>query len=453
MTGSPLPQGLVMPQGDRLGRLLASQDGVFWLHTTRNGQRALIVAAPYSGAVQEAGFVSQELTFGEHTYRTVVQPGLFDEVGRLDRPKELSTALRFAEALHAMPEESSTALYASNAGRMLTFIIEGQPLIDKDRTLGRYLSGGIDVPASDVVALERITPAFEVEDLEQIAAVAGVATKTPRRISPARRSKGEEAAADARLGLFTLPGRGALSAFFNEHVVEIIADEERYAALGIGFPGGIILEGPTGCGKTFAVERLIEHLGWPSFSIDASSVASPYIHETSRKVAEVFAAAKKAAPSVIVIDEMDAFLADRSVSLDQHRVEEVAEFLRRIPEASASRVLVIGMTNKIDLIDPAIRRRGRFDHVIHVEHAGAAEVEGLLGSLLLNIPHDLPNLPQLATDLAGRPLSDAAYVVREAGRLAARAGRDRITEADVALAISRSPARDADDSKRIGFRA
>lgn len=94
-------------------------------------------------------------------------------------------------------------------------------------------------------------------------------------------------------------------------VALIVADEERYAAMGIGFPGGIILEGPTGCGKTYAVERLAEHLGWPSFSIEASSVASPYIHETSRKVAEIFSEAMKAAPAVVIIDEMDAFLASR----------------------------------------------------------------------------------------------------------------------------------------------
>jgi len=66
-----------------------------------------------------------------------------------------------------------------------------------------------------------------------------------------------------------------LSAFFNEHVVDVVADADRYAALGIGFPGGIVLEGSTGCGKTFAVERLIDHLGSPSFSVEASSIASP----------------------------------------------------------------------------------------------------------------------------------------------------------------------------------
>lgn len=453
MAGSPFPQGLVMPQGVKLGRLITSYQEVFWLHATRGGPRVLLMATPSGATIDDIGFAAEDLAFGEHTYRVIVQSGVFDEIGRLDRPEEAGVALGFAQALEALAEQASVAVYSREVGRMLSFVVDGQAPIDKDRVLGRYLSGGIDVPASDVVALERITPAFDTEDLEKISAAAGVPIKAPGRVAPAKRKKTnrETAALGTRPGLFTLPGRSALSEFFNEHVVEIIADEERYAALGIGFPGGIILEGPTGCGKTFAVEKLIEHLGWASFSIDASSVASPYIHETSRKVAEIFTEAKRAAPSVIVIDEMDAFLADRSASSDQHRVEEVAEFLRRIPEASANRVLIIGMTNKIDLIDPAIRRRGRFDHLIHVEHAGPAEVEGLLGSLLSSIPHDLPNLAPLAAQLAGRPLSDAAYVVREAGRLAARAGRDQITEADVALAISRSPARDAGDQNRIGF--
>jgi len=453
MLGSPFPQGLEMPQGERLGRLLVSQDGVFWLHALKGGARALLFKARHREEVEKAGFTSHELVYGEDVYGVTVQPAVFDEIGRLDRPRNLSEAIRFAEALKVTPKEFSVALYSSTARLMVTFTIEGRPPLDKDWALGRYLSGGIDVSASDVVALERITPSFDIEDLQKVAAAAGIVTKITGQTSPSKRprAKSGNAATPKIAGPFSLPGRKALGDFFNEHVVDIIANEDRYAALGIGFPGGIILEGPTGCGKTFAVEKLIEHLGWPSFSIDAASVASPYIHETSRKVAEVFNAAKKAAPSVIVIDEMDAFLADRSVSSDQHRIEEVAEFLRRIPEASASRVLVIGMTNQIDLIDPAIRRRGRFDHVIHVEHAGAAEVEGLLESLLADIPHDLPNLAQLATNLAGRPLSDVAYVVREAGRLAARSARDQITEADVALAISRSPSRDASNSRRIGF--
>lgn len=138
---------------------------------------------------------------------------------------------------------------------------------------------------------------------------------------------------------------------------------------------------------------------WPTFSIEASSVASPYTHETSRKVAEVFTAAIKAAPSVVIIDEMDAFLASRDGASNQHNVEEVAEFLRRVPEATAKRVLVIGMINQIDAIDAAILRRGRFDHVIHVDHAGECEVCGLLMALLKDIPPKMTDISGLARQL------------------------------------------------------
>lgn len=167
---------------------------------------------------------------------------------------------------------------------------------------------------------------------------------------------------------FNLPGREALEDFFNEHVVDIIFNPERYRTMGIDFPSAIILHGPPGCGKTFAVDRLVEFIGWPSYAIDSNSVGSPYIHETSKKISEVFDKALDNAPSVVVIDEMEAFLTDRrsGSSSGLHHVEEVAEFLRRIPEAISNRVLVIGMTNMIDMIDPAILRRGRFDHVIEV---------------------------------------------------------------------------------------
>ena len=243
--------------------------------------------------------------------------------------------------------------------------------------------------------------------------------------------------------------------FFNEHVVDIVRNQERYAALGVGFPSAIVLHGPPGCGKTFAVEQLVDFLGWPSFQIDASSVASPYIHETSKKVAEVFEKAMKSAPSVLVIDEMEAFLADREAGSgsSHHRVEEVAEFLRRIPEAAKNEVLIVGMTNRIEMIDPAIMRRGRFDHVIQVELATEDEVSQLLSKLLSELPttSDVDAAP-LAKGLAGRPLSDVAFVVREGARLAARAGKSMIEQPFLLAALNSSPSRaESAPSRRIGF--
>jgi SpoVK/Ycf46/Vps4 family AAA+-type ATPase len=255
---------------------------------------------------------------------------------------------------------------------------------------------------------------------------------------------------------FALPGRPELEAFFNEHILDIVQNRDRYKALGIDFPSAVVLHGPPGCGKTFAVERLVDFLGWPSFQIDASSVASPYIHETSRKVAEVFNKAMENAPAVLVIDEMEAFLADREIGAgsSHHRVEEVAEFLRRIPEATKNEVLVVAMTNRVEMIDSAILRRGRFDHVIKVDYASETEVLSLLGKLLVVLPKESDVDPTpLGQELAGRPLSDVAFVVREGARLAARAGKDKLDQASLLTALYATPARDREggQQRRIGF--
>src|SRR5690606_7587698 len=126
---------------------------------------------------------------------------------------------------------------------------------------------------------------------------------------------------------------------------------------------------------------------------------------------EVFDKAMDAAPSVIVIDEMESYLSDRQIhqSTGLHHVEEVAEFLRRIPEATSKQVLIIGMTNRLEMIDSAILRRGRFDHVIEVGMPSKEEVSELVNSLLQKVPIESGVTSDKAiTALTGRPLSDAA---------------------------------------------
>jgi SpoVK/Ycf46/Vps4 family AAA+-type ATPase len=304
-------------------------------------------------------------------------------------------------------------------------------------------TAGFSVPA-DAGLLAKRKPASQAKT-EAKTAIPKEAVKPEQPQSPEELDEAK---------VFRLPGRPQLEEFFNEHVIDIIFNAEKYQVLGIDFPSAIVLHGPPGCGKTFAVERLVEFIDWPSYSIDSNSVGSPYIHETSKKISEVFDKAIDGAPSVVVIDEMESFLSDRrsGSSSGLHHVEEVAEFLRRIPEAIKNKVLIIAMTNLIEMIDPAILRRGRFDHIIEVGMPSRVEVASLVDSLLSKLPKagDL-NVDKILDALTGKALSDSAFVIREAARLAAKAGKTELDQTSIEAALNSLPKDQKKKSRRIGF--
>lgn len=478
-----LPIGFDLPDGARCGRPLHA-DANWQILETRGGGSALVVKEDLfakwltSGLVEEGSF--RCFTFGAEPYREV-SCGASQVLAPLSdcrSPQDKNEALAFATALRetrAIDSECplQDAVYIEKFSRLLpSYGITSRT--DDDVILGYWLTGGAKVSAKSFRRLRQMLSWIGSKHLRDVVQTAGIDVPEPPaghfRTATADESVPESnRTADAVMdrpnterqeGIdsdkpFELPGRPELEEFFNEHVVDIIRNKERYRALGVGFPSAIVLHGPPGCGKTFAVEQLVEYLGWPSFQIDASSVASPYIHETSRKVSEMFDKAMQSAPSVLVIDEMEAFLADRETGGggSHHRVEEVAEFLRRIPEAAKNEVLIVAMTNRVEMIDPAIMRRGRFDHVIKVDYANENEVTALLEKLLSTLPNDGTVSPApLARKLAGRPLSDVTFVVREGARLAARSGGDKLGQEFLLAALEAAPSRTEEGSaRRIGF--
>ncbi|MDR2350267.1 MAG: ATP-binding protein [Deltaproteobacteria bacterium] len=250
---------------------------------------------------------------------------------------------------------------------------------------------------------------------------------------------------------FSLPGRRDLERFFNDNVVEILNDPGKYEKLGIKFPSAIVLHGPPGSGKTFAVDKLVRFLKLPVHYINSTTIASPFIHDTPKKISASFDKAIKAAPSVLVIDEMESYLSSRGSSdHHQHLVEEVDEFLRRVPEAVAKKVLVIGMTNMIERIDAAAIRQGRFDHKIEVKLPKKEEVLELLETLVKDLPMaDDVRLDAMAEALDGKPLSDTAFVLREAARITAKNDRESINRESLEEALKLLPK--PDKGKIIGF--
>lgn len=302
---------------------------------------------------------------------------------------------------------------------------------DDDLAIGTWITGGVHVLISDTAAAHRMASWFPEEVLMRIAedakvvqgkgaglrtrtdvADANVNTDDPVPPVSARREMPDEP--------FSLPGSSKLEKFFNEEIIDIVRHADEYKRMGIEFPGAVVLYGPPGTGKTFAVEKLAEYLGWPRYDINSDSVGSTYIHETGMKIARIFDMAISNAPSVIVIDEMESFLSERA-GKQQHHVEEVAEFLRKIPEATSKNVLVFGMTNVIKEIDQAILRRGRFDYMIEVDYADKNDIRNLLEARKKTIPiDDDADLDRLAGELAGHPMSDVVFVLKEAGRYAVK---------------------------------
>ena len=471
-----LPIGFNLAGGAKVRTALF--EGVGWqIYETMGGGRALVVLDTLAQHWLDTGLIENgtfnAVQFGDRQLWSIssAPSQTLCPVEEGESPDNKSDALSFALALKATRDidaESSLqdALYVEKITRLLpTYSISSST--NDDVVLGYWLTGGTNIPASSFRRLHQAVSWLGAGHLKDVVQAAGfevaeviLACKPAAPDEAAQSASAEKVDQVKRTGpeptkTFELAGRPELAAFFNEHIVDIIQHSDRYKALGIEFPSAVILHGPPGCGKTFAVERLVDFLGWPSFQIDASSVASPYIHETSKKVAQVFDTAMENAPSVLVIDEMEAFLADREMGSGHHRVEEVAEFLRRIPEAVKSDVLIIAMTNRIEMIDPAIQRRGRFDHLIKVDFASEVEVQALLDKLLSSLPKqvDVDTKP-LAKELAGRPLSDVSFVVREGARLAARGGKDRLDQSSLLAALQSSPAREregGETKRRIGF--
>jgi len=236
---------------------------------------------------------------------------------------------------------------------------------------------------------------------------------------------------------FTLPGAKYLEEFFIKNVIDIVMHPEKYKPFGINFPSPIILYGKPGTGKTYAVKQLYKFLKWSVYTIDSQSVASPYIHQTSQRIFDIFQQAFDNAPSIIIIDEMDAYLSNRDGSHD-YKVEEVAEFLRLVPEAPEKRVLVIGMTNQYDKLDPAILREGRFDHHIEVLLPNADDIMAMLKSALKKIPvEDNINFDAIIPFLVGKPRSYTSFMIKEASILAGQKGNPKISQEEFDEVINR----------------
>lgn len=205
-----------------------------------------------------------------------------------------------------------------------------------------------------------------------------------------------------------------------ESVVWPVTDPDRFKAMGIDPPRGILLYGPPGTGKTFVIRALAHEAGAAFFPVKGAELLDKYVGESERGVREVFARARAAAPSIIFFDEIDALAPIRGRSTTNVTDSVVAALLTEMDGVTArGNVSVIGATNRRDLIDPALLRAGRFEIQIEL---GLPDVTARKALLDLS---DVPFAPdvdksRIAEVTEGMSMADLAGTLREAALAALR---------------------------------
>ncbi len=217
-------------------------------------------------------------------------------------------------------------------------------------------------------------------------------------------------------GFADVAGMDELKKLVTEGFINVLKNKECAKAYGIT-PPCLLFYGPAGCGKTFFAEKIAEEVGIHFIKVVPDDIASPYVHGTQEKIAEVFKRAAKHAPTLIFFDEFDAMVPQRSSDDRSHQNGEVNEFLCMLNNAAEKGIYVLAATNYPDRIDRAALRSGRFDEIIYVDMPDFHARESLFRLELSKLPaaEDI-DYGRLADLTKGYNCSDISYIVKSASR-------------------------------------
>ena len=257
-------------------------------------------------------------------------------------------------------------------------------------------------------------------------------------IRPLSRSNTEEVA----VGSVTLDDVGDMvetKQALTEAVLWPLQHPDTFARLGVDPPRGVLLYGPPGCGKTFVVRALASSGRLSVHAVKGAELMDKWVGSSEKAVRELFRRARDSAPSLIFLDEVDALAPRRGQSFDSGVTDRVvAALLTELDGVEPLRdVVVLGATNRPDLIDPALLRPGRMEKLVFVEPPDAEARHEILKSAAKSVPLSKEvDLRALATDLDGYSAADCVALLREAALTAMRRSIDAadVTAADVATA-------------------
>lgn len=220
-------------------------------------------------------------------------------------------------------------------------------------------------------------------------------------------------------GFADVAGMDAIKAMMTDKIINILRNPERAKKFKVQIPNGMLLYGPPGCGKSFIAEKFAEEAGYNYVFVKSSDLASIYIHGSQEKIGKLFEDARKNAPTILNFDEFEALVPNRSKVDNSSASGEVNEFLTQMNNCGKDGVFVIATSNRPDLIDPAIRRRGRLDYTIYIPLPDKEAREGLFKLYLDGRPVSKGiDCSVLAEKTDGYVASDIAYIVNDAATIA-----------------------------------
>ena len=250
------------------------------------------------------------------------------------------------------------------------------------------------------------------------------------------------ASAEVSVGNITLDDVGDMAEArqaLTEAVLWPLQHPDTFARLGVEPPRGVLLYGPPGCGKTFIVRALASTGQLSVHAVKGSELMDKWVGSSEKAVRELFRRARDSAPSLVFLDEVDALAPRRGQSFDSGVTDRVvAALLTELDGVDPLRdVVVLGATNRPDLIDPALLRPGRLERLVFVEPPDAAARREILRTAGKSIPLSADvDLDQVAAGLDGYSAADCVALLREAALTAMRRSIDatHVTAADLAAA-------------------
>lgn len=225
-------------------------------------------------------------------------------------------------------------------------------------------------------------------------------------------------------GFKDVAGMEDIKNIMTKKIINVLKNPERAEKFKIQIPNGMLLYGPPGCGKSFIAEKFAEEAGYNYMFVKSSDLASIYVHGSQEKIGELFKEARENAPAIINFDEFEALVPDRSKINNTSESGEVNEFLSQMNNCGKDRIFVIASSNRPDMIDPAVRRRGRLDQIIYIPVPDEDTRKCIFELHMKDRPADsCIDYQKLAQMTKNYVASDIAYIVNDA---ATRAFEDDI---------------------------